>query len=252
MYEKQVHKDGIRRAVMTSMGSATTRYFDKDGLRKLFKLGEKGQCEFLDRLRERGLASEDNSPEVRLTSHDGVVGVSSHDSLYTSEALVTISENGNTEGTQENPFSSPIAPPKLANSKRGQLDGVPDAHQEGDSAVQKVMGRAQRALFKNQGANTVQEGGQQRKSRIVNKENRDENMVIHEIDKKKTFVDEHDRNRFTDRLHQIDKLRESGNLVSALEMLMDSLEGKYHAIGKEEKMKIHERISSVAYDLRWL
>lgn len=251
MYEKQVHKDGIRRAVMTSMGSATTRYFDKDGLRKLFKLGEKGQCEFLDRLRERGLASEESSPEVRLTSHDGVVGVSSHDSLYTSEALVTISENGNTEATQENPFSSPIAPPKPANSRQGQLDGGPDANTEGDSAFEKVMGRSQRALFKNQGANTVQ-GGQQRKSRIVNKENSDENMVIHEIDQKKTVVDGHDRNSVTDRLHQIDKLRESGNLVSALEMLMDSLEGKYHAIGKAEKMKIHERISTVAYDLRWL
>ena len=57
MYEKQVHKDGIRRAVMTNMGSATTRYFDNGELRKLFTLGPEGECQFLKRLRERGFAS---------------------------------------------------------------------------------------------------------------------------------------------------------------------------------------------------
>ena len=163
MYEKQVHKDGLRRAVMTSMGNETMRYFDKESLRKLFTLGEEGVCEFLERLKRAGLASSEDSPEVELTSHQGMIGVSSHDQLYTSNKLIDIT-NGNVardydcgsyiklgrRAHRENPFSSP-APPAMSSRLEAAtsdrtigLNSGPskvDAQQE-NSSQSKLLGRS--------------------------------------------------------------------------------------------------------------
>lgn len=47
MYEKQVYKDGVRRSVMQGEEKAE-RYFDKDELKDLFTLGERGKCRVLE------------------------------------------------------------------------------------------------------------------------------------------------------------------------------------------------------------
>jgi hypothetical protein len=74
MYEKQIHKDGIRRAVF-STGAPVERYFEKSHLRQLLKLAPKGVCETMKQAQ----------PVVTdLTRYlgDGVIGVSRHDVFY--------------------------------------------------------------------------------------------------------------------------------------------------------------------------
>ena len=75
---------------MTSTGSATTRYFDKKELRKLFKLGAVGVCEFLERLKQRGIAQDHDMTESQMITHQAIIGVSSHDKVYLSDTVVTI------------------------------------------------------------------------------------------------------------------------------------------------------------------
>ena len=40
MYERQIHKDGIRRTVFGVEGESVQRYFKRNELKELFKLGE--------------------------------------------------------------------------------------------------------------------------------------------------------------------------------------------------------------------
>ena len=105
MYEKQVHKDGIRRTVMTSVGNATERYFDKKDLRKLFQLAPSGECEVLAKIqaehREAPIGS--SGKPTFLKSHVGVVGVSSHDGIYAPSAIDTVETSTPFGGTPGNP-----------------------------------------------------------------------------------------------------------------------------------------------------
>jgi hypothetical protein len=82
MYEKQVHKDGIKRVVLSS-DSAAARYFDNSELKELFKLSPDGVSLTLQKFNEKvdnnaAVASEKPS---FLTKHPSVVGVASHDVL---------------------------------------------------------------------------------------------------------------------------------------------------------------------------
>ena len=240
MYEKQVHKDGIRRAVMTNMGSATTRYFDNGELRKLFTLGPEGECQFLKRLRERGFASHQDSPESKLTSHEGVLGVSSHDSLYSSNSLVII--DGDQTENKENPFSISQAQPRLSIAKEVMVKDGSTIPLE--NASNKLLGRSQRALRKIREKDKAEMVWQMEKSQKSDGEAAKNRAV--------PVVKEPPNESLEGILSTIDTLRVSGNLESALMMLMDVLEKRYHKIGKEEKLKIHERTASIAYELQWL
>lgn len=115
MYEKQVHKDGIRRAVMTNQGNATERFFDKKDLRKLFELAPAGECVMLAKFND-DIRGSSGLPTF-LSAHDGVVGVSSHDEVYKRTIINLDDESG-----AHTPFS-----------------GTP-------ARSTKVVGRSQRAL----------------------------------------------------------------------------------------------------------
>jgi len=83
MYEKQVFKDGIKRAVIQNAGTEVHRYFTKADLMRLFTLSPPGQCEMLDRalgLENAALKPDDYSSFVE--SLPSIVGVSLHDALY--------------------------------------------------------------------------------------------------------------------------------------------------------------------------
>eukprot|EP00934_Nitzschia_sp_Nitz4_P000501 Nitzschia sp. Nitz4//scaffold174_size87051//2661//6007//NITZ4_005097-RA/size87051-augustus-gene-0.66-mRNA-1//-1//CDS//3329538836//501//frame0 len=138
MYEKQVHKDGIRRAVVTSMGNSTARYFDTHELRQLFRLNDEGKCDFLDRLRERGLPCNFGGRDLFSV---GAVGTSSHDVLY-SEATAEPRESSafGKSDTQQAPFASPTK-------------GTPGFAVQPSEEPQpnKVLGKTQRALNKTLG-----------------------------------------------------------------------------------------------------
>ena len=79
MYEKQVHKDGIRRTLMTSSGCATERHFSQEELRRMFELKGPGVCEMLDKLQSN---SDQSGLRSNLTKHKQVIGVTSHDLVY--------------------------------------------------------------------------------------------------------------------------------------------------------------------------
>ena len=79
MYEKQVHKDGIRRTLMTSSGCATERHFSQSELRRMFELKGPGICEMFDKMK---LNSDQSGPRSTLAKHKQVIGVASHDLIY--------------------------------------------------------------------------------------------------------------------------------------------------------------------------
>ena len=84
MYEKQVHKDGIKRVVLSSDSAKVFRYFDNSELKELFKLSPDGVSLTLQKFNEKvdnnaAVASEKPS---FLTKHPSVIGVASHDVLY--------------------------------------------------------------------------------------------------------------------------------------------------------------------------
>jgi hypothetical protein len=114
MYEKQVHKDGIRRAVFTE-DTTVERHFDKDDLRKLFNLAPPGVCEVMEKVQKasQGLQRSWGEYEFAL-SHRGVVGLSRHDGFY--------------------------------HNKPAEEDETENAFDGKASAVKKVLGRSQRAL----------------------------------------------------------------------------------------------------------
>jgi hypothetical protein len=257
MYEKQVHKDGIRRAVMTSMGNQTMRYFDKGSLRKLFTLGPEGACEFLERLKLNGLASPVDSPEAKLTSHSGVVGVSSHDRVYTSNNLVDISNGGtdrpisNPKG-QENPFSSASTPPQLGNSSKHGVPSsknVPVSVSRDQPSETKVLGRSQRALNRRAPAAPLKTAN----STASNEKENDTPTTYEEPVNLASSPESSTRNESIECTFQrVDRARASGNHAFAMELLMNFLENGYRDLPREKKMEVHKRTATIAYELQWL
>lgn len=101
MYEKQVHKDGLRRTVITSSGCATERYFSEHELQKLFELMPRGVCEMLDKIHAK-CPEECKGQMPSLNNHQQVVGISSHDAVYTNTILDLEQEKSPFGGTQNN------------------------------------------------------------------------------------------------------------------------------------------------------
>jgi hypothetical protein len=238
MYEKQVHKDGIRRAVMTSTGSATTRYFDRSELSKMFKLAPAGACEILERLKASGQGGSNLSGQTILSSHEGVVGVSSHDGLYTAKSLVTLVDED--DSPNKNPFSSnpdPSHPPSLRLENMG-VD-------ENKKPAEKVLGRSQRALL-----------GKDEKENMPTRDAATIAISRESMGGNRTNIEDpqtQSRDNRLDALRRVDEMRASGKLVSALSLLMDLFEGKYKALDdKDVKMKVHERIALISNELGWL
>jgi DNA excision repair protein ERCC-6-like len=93
MYEKQIHKDGIRRTVFGTGGKGrhVQRYFDRDELRNLFLLGDEGRCAVMDKVARSSSGvhgGEEDPPEGWMRDHAFArhhpccVGLSRHDGFY--------------------------------------------------------------------------------------------------------------------------------------------------------------------------
>ena len=110
---------------MTNTGNDTAKYFTKEELRKkVFILGEEGQCEFLAKLQRRGFSYDGKkNPEHSHSSLDGVIGQSSHDIVY------SLPENFHFEETIKSPSQQPFSSPPTAatwitsNAKQMVLSG---------------------------------------------------------------------------------------------------------------------------------
>jgi len=233
--------------VMTSVGSATTRYFDKGDLRKLFKLGAEGMCEFLDRLKQRGIANENDLTESRMITHPAIIGVSSHDKVYSSDSIVTIDDDITAEEKNENPFAAAKAPPPSSNS----------TSYENHDPSQRILGRSQRALLKGPKSNNTnsQQRNRNQGSVIAEKENhpKSPSLISSTSGVGLKSVPKGDGLSTASLLIQeADRLCGGGNKVEAMEVLMDLLEQKSTEVGKVDKIEIHKRIARVANELRWL
>jgi hypothetical protein len=86
IYEKQVHKDGIKQAVLAEGGgSSIERHFNRSELSELFKLGEAGVAAFMEKMnKESKIAGRtaDWSNHEFVLEHPGAVGLSRHDTVY--------------------------------------------------------------------------------------------------------------------------------------------------------------------------
>lgn len=88
IYERQVHKNGIRQEILSS--DSTARYFNSDDLADLFTLGKAGECKTLKKFHAKQLpASTKAGVAMRsfLSRDPNVVGVANHDDLYESDVI---------------------------------------------------------------------------------------------------------------------------------------------------------------------
>jgi hypothetical protein len=157
MYEKQIHKDGIRRTVFTE-DSVFERYTDSNELRKLFKLSPVGMSQVLDMIREETEHLEVDWDQYSFVSQlPSVVGLSLHDCLYSplqrSGPEPELVQDAPTQnfGSCNEPPSFRIEAPGLvpAPSKSGRRrKKPPSAPTEPLSGPPLVRGPAQRVLVR--------------------------------------------------------------------------------------------------------
>ena len=78
----------IKRVVLSS-DSSTARYFNQSELADLFKLSPKGHCSMMSKFHEKidsNGAGSSGKPSF-LTKHPSVIGVASHDVLYSNVSI---------------------------------------------------------------------------------------------------------------------------------------------------------------------
>lgn len=231
MYEKQVHKDGIRRAVVTNKGDSLARYFAKDDLRQVFKLNPHGRCDFLDRL-GYSFGGERPSP----TFHVGVIGISSQDVLYSEDAIDGGNQNPQDVNgeSQENPFSSPSKATSFPLDETNPHSDLPRLKNA------KTVGKAQRALMK--------EGSSGDALIAVGALNDKTSKAKSEMKNTKVFGG----GDLTRAFREVDQLCSNARLEDAMEILMNTIDRHYESLSKADKLRLHNRISSIASELRWL
>jgi hypothetical protein len=230
MYEKQVHKDGIRRAVTTSAGNATERFFDKKDLRRLFELGEAGKCDVLEKIHQanqrKGLGSKSKSSFLK--SHPGVVGVSSHDDIY----LVT-------EKSAQEEIGTPFGGTAISAAKSPE-----------------VLGKAARVLAK---------GRRLEYSTIDSKENLTDNAsattkrggstldnaINVDVNSDKDGDAVPTKAEIETLLATVDTLRERGDDISAMSILVELMKKK-SAVKGDQKLQMHKGLAELGRSLGWL
>jgi superfamily II DNA or RNA helicase len=220
-YERQIHKDGLRRTVFTNTGKNTAKYFTKEELlrKKVFVLGEEGQCEFLDKLKSRGLhLKKRDDPEYIFTSHRCVVGQSSHDIVY------SLPEDWDQQEEED----------------EGNI-----WHQKKKSVER--LGRAQRVLQKYDRCRNPDSN--------KDKENNAENYETAD-DVQKPAMDSNNAKStpqtLQDMLLNAKHLEESGEAARALNLLMDGMEELYEGLSNEDKMMLHDHVSTLAHRIGYL
>jgi hypothetical protein len=233
-YEKQIHKDGLRRTILTSTGNDTAKYFTKEELlrRQVFVLGEEGHCEFLKKLTQRGFNSlEDIDPDAIFS--DGVVGQSSHDIVY------SLPENWDKDEESLDapaPFSSPSTKGTWYETKNEKIK------------QKMVVGRSQRVLLQNE----ITEGrGKPEKENDGSGMNH-QRVMIDRTMQGGPLRPKQSTQSFDEQMDRVKQLRASGNDVKAVACMMDMLNDSYDGLSSDEKMKLHQEIADSSNGLKWL
>ena len=235
MYRKIAHKDGIKRTVTGTSGSATERHFARDDLRKIFTLAPAGECEMLTMINAKS-GNKNNAVGASgkpsfLEDHFGVVGLSSHDMLYTN-SIVEVDDE------PETPFA-----------------GTPLRKQG------KTMGRAQRALAADSNTRTKLDFeeviGEESSATDAPIDLRSERKPLATVSNKEQGGGNGTENIASEKsqdpdviLGGIDDLINSGRAEDAMSKLLDVLESG--SVAGPEKLILHQKIAATATRLRWL
>ena len=231
MYRKVAHKDGIKRTVTGTSGSATKRHFARDDLRKIFTLAPAGECEMLTMINAKSgngsnALGASGKPSF-LQDHPGVVGLSSHDMLYTNSIIEVDDE-------PETPFA-----------------GTPLRKQG------KAMGRAQRALAADSNTRTKLDFGE-----VIDEESSASEAPIDLRSERKPLAIVSNKEQATEMLASekpqdlnsilggVDELINSGRAEDAMSKLLEVLESD--SVTGPEKLNMHQKIATTATSLGWL
>lgn len=221
MYARQVEKDGIRRTLMTSSGCATERHFSKDDLKKLFFLSPKGECKLLEKIRSKDPTEPQGSSGRRsiLEKHEEVLGVSSHDGVYTN-SIVNLSQ------PEQSPFSgTPVKP------VRQNTFSFPTNDTFENIAKESVPVQS----FSKQNHKTL--------STPV-KEKTEEKIEVQE-EEPKTGVEDW----LSKSLTTVDTLSNAGKIAESLELLLKVIESD--ELHGKQKLLLHKKIAARLMVLNW-
>ena len=230
-YEKQIHKDGIRRTILTNTGNNTAKYFTKEELRKkVFVLGNEGECEFLEKLEMRGYGYDARkNPAYSYCSHKGVVGQSSHDIVYSLPESFYFDELITSYSHQ--PFSSlPTESTWIANKSKP-----------------RPMGRSSKVLSKKKYYNEDKEN-KTKNSKMEGVRNFSETTKT-DLSSDIGNLPSDSQIAFKKLILRVERLHRSGKREQAVGVLMDLLDKN---LGKAHSQKVHEMMSSVTNEIGWL
>ncbi|KAL9183089.1 hypothetical protein ACHAXT_004876 [Thalassiosira profunda] len=235
MYEKQVHKEGIKRVVLSSDSSAA-RYFDNAELTDLFKLSPEGECAMMEKFREKATnnATGSSGKPSFLTKHPSVVGVASHDVLYASVAVDVDLTSPKSGSSGETPFSrSPFQKSGEAAKKPSGGVRVEDlTNQVEDLTIDAPLDG--RALMPLGGLNKT-------------RQKREDAKAKREQEKAEALSDS--TFSIDAVLIEVDGLIADEMYGKAMEVLLDVVETKMDTLGGEEKLAVHKKVSHTAGQL---
>ena len=228
MYEKQVHKDGIKRVVLSS-DTSTARYFDNSELKDLFKLAPPGKCATLEKFNERnsdkGSLGSSGKPSF-LSKHPSVIGVASHDALYAAtSADVDLTSPNKSEETPL-PFSKePYQREKVAKKDNMSSDYIEDL--TADTPLKPLRGGQNMTRQKREDAKTKRE----RESAAASEPS---NYSVETL------------------LTTSDALIDMQQYAQAMAGLLDFVEKKMDSISGDDKLELHKKVAHIADLLGWL
>lgn len=223
MYEKQVHKDGIKRVVLSNAG-ATARYFDYSELKDLFKLAPDGVSATLEKFHKKSdnNAADSSGKPSFLTKHPMVIGVASHDVLYSTIDI---------DVDDETPFS------RLPYQKTGMGKGVTPLNVQIDLTEDDSSPEASLEL-KPLG------GGLNRTKQRIEDAKKARRAQTTRTAQRSSHVEE--------TLHEADSLIANQKYGDAMDVLLSSIEGDFAFVKGDDKLAIHAKVAQVAGVLGWL
>ena len=267
MYEKQVHKDGIRRAILTNAGDATERHFSKDELRRMFTLEPIGKCDIIERLGgdlKTTLGSSGKS--TILQSHHSVIGITSHDLVYTREE-VDIDLNKSNLPFASTPLRAVTCAPKQNTDSNISVNVMSDSNSDITNLSNEENLIPRRKFESNENNKFIPLGGGRWKNKSrLNREavkNRQSDgskslntndyrqAKVSDVSEPKNTTDKSEKSAIKTCFMKVDELvSKSEHLESCMNILLDLLETE--DIDKAIKLQIHMRIARVGNRLGWL
>lgn len=224
IYEKQVHKDGIRRVVLSGSSTSTTeRYFEQDELRELFKLGPRGESTMLKKFNSKinNDTTGASGKKSFLTKHSSVVGVASHDVLYSTGTL------------EKDPFSRQPYQLKKAKHRRSDTDvNNENVTNKDHNSLIEVLTIPYSPRF-----DAIPLG--RNKSKAAKTEKLHQNASS-------------SSSKIVATLDEVNTLTADEHYEKAMALLLDIVEDENIALDQNDKLKTHSKISQIGNILGWL